>query len=133
MTEDEMQIRNLLQRWHAASAAGDTLAVLEMISDDAVFLIPGRPAMSKQDFASLSASPLGTPLPKMQITQRIHELEVVGDLATLWSELRVEVTPTGAAHSVIREGHTLTIFKKRQGRWWLARDANLMVIKSPSP
>lgn len=47
-----------------------------------------------------------------------------GDLACLWSKLSVDVTmPDGKVTR--RAGHTLSVFRKRGGRWQLARDANL--------
>ena len=38
----------------------------------------------------------------------------------MWTKLTVIVTAAGAAKSVTRAGHTLTILEKRAGRWLLA-------------
>jgi ketosteroid isomerase-like protein len=42
------------------------------------------------------------------------------------NRLRVEVTPPGG-EPVVRSGYTLTVLRKeRDGRWVIARDANLL-------
>jgi len=42
MTEDERTIRDLVATWMAASQAGDLAAVLRLMADDVVFMVPGR-------------------------------------------------------------------------------------------
>lgn len=37
MNQDEQQIRELVQRWIAASKAGDAQTVLSLMADDVVF------------------------------------------------------------------------------------------------
>jgi hypothetical protein len=44
----------------------------------------------------------------------------------MWTKLRVVVTPPGGGRSITRAGHTLTILKKHNGKWVLARDANML-------
>jgi hypothetical protein len=43
----------------------------------------------------------------------------------MWTKLTVVVTPPGG-QPITRSGHTLTILKKQNGKWLLARDANLL-------
>ena len=129
MSNDETQIRDLVRQWHAATKAGDTAAVLALMSEDVVFLMPGREPMNKADFAATSATPPGAPRPSFAIAQQIHEVQVDGDLGFMWSRLDVAITPPGAAEATELGGHTLTVFKRIAGRWLLARDANLMVPK----
>jgi uncharacterized protein (TIGR02246 family) len=130
MPDDEAQIRNLVAQWQAATKAGQTQTVLDLMTDDVVFLVPGRPPMTKDEFAALSESPPAVPRPQFQSTQDIREIEVSGDMAFMWSALKVAVTPPGATQPIEREGHTLTVFRKMNGRWLLARDANLLTTKS---
>jgi ketosteroid isomerase-like protein len=59
-------------------------------------------------------------------TSTIHEVRVEGSMAWMWSHLEVTATPAGAA-PIKRAGHTLTVFRKVNGSWLLARDANLLV------
>jgi uncharacterized protein (TIGR02246 family) len=130
MTDDEAQIRDLVARWQSATSAGDTATVLDLMTDDVVFLGPGRPPMNKEEFSAQSERPADIPLPEIEFTQRIHEVHVAGDIAYMWSELAVSILPAGAPRPVERQGHTLTVFRKQSGTWKLARDANLLAPKT---
>jgi uncharacterized protein (TIGR02246 family) len=54
MPNDEQQIREVVASWHAATRAGDVDTVLNLMTDDVVFLVAGRPPMRKAEFAALS-------------------------------------------------------------------------------
>jgi len=122
---DEQQIRELVSTWHAATKAGDVDKVLTLMTDDVVFLVHGRTPMGKAEFASVSRPPQGKPAPKIEARSDIQEIQVSGDWAFMWSKLSVVMTPPGGAPSK-RAGHTLTVFQRVDGRWLLARDANLL-------
>jgi uncharacterized protein (TIGR02246 family) len=130
VSDDEAQIRSLVAQWQAATKAGQTQTLLDLMTDDVVFLVPGRPPMTKDEFADLSAPPPGVPRPQFQSAQHIREIEVSGVMAFMWSALAVAVTPPGATQPIEREGHTLTIFRKVKGQWLLARDANLLTTRN---
>ncbi|WP_077036355.1 SgcJ/EcaC family oxidoreductase [Pelomonas sp. KK5] len=123
MDSDEQQIRALVADWMRASKAGDVDHVLGLMTEDVVFLVPGREPMRKAEFAAASRAQQGA----MEIDGRseIQEVSVSGDMAYAWSRLQVTVTPTGKP-AIERKGHTLTVFRKENGRWRLARDANLL-------
>lgn len=134
MSNDEAQIRALVHTWQTATKAGDLETVLGLITDDVVFLVPGRSPMRKAEFAALSQVPAGTPRPKFDSTSEIQEIQISGDLAFAWTELSVVVTPPGATDPIVRAGHTLTVFRRVGGKWLLARDANLLSpVAKPSP
>jgi uncharacterized protein (TIGR02246 family) len=126
MTRDEQEIRDLVRRWMEASQAGDVDTVLGLMTDDVVFLVPGRPPMRKDEFAAAARAQAGPGAPRMQGESEIQEVQVAGDWAFMWTRLSVKVTPPGAAAPIERAGHTLTVLRKEQGRWRLARDANLL-------
>ncbi|MBX3301317.1 MAG: nuclear transport factor 2 family protein [Nitrospira sp.] len=126
MLSDEEQIRGLVDIWQSATKAGDIDTVLSLMTDDVVFLVPGRQPMSKAEFAALSRVPAGTSHSKFEGKSEIQEVQISGDMAYLWSKLSVTVTPPGASESIERAGHTLTIFRRVGGKWLLARDANLL-------
>ena len=125
MQSDEDQIRALVARWMAATRAGDTQAVLDLMTDDAVFLVPGREPMRKAEFAAASQAQAGAGAPSFEGQSDIQEIQVCGDWAFLWSRLQVTITPKEGKR-MQRSGHTLTVLRKEQGRWRLARDANLL-------
>lgn len=130
MPSDKDQIRALVDVWQAATKAGDVDTVLGLMTDDVVFLVPGRPPMGKGEFAELSRVPPVAPRPTFESTSEIMEIAVSGDMAYLWSRLSVTVTPPGADEPIERAGHTLTVFRRVDGRWLLARDANLPAVVS---
>ena len=127
MQSDEQQIRQLVSTWHAASRAGDVDTVLGLMVDDVVFLVPGRPPMRKEEFAALSRVPPGKAPPKIEGTTEIQEIQVSGDWAFMWTILSVVVTPPEGGQSMEHAGHALTVLKRVNGKWLLARDANLLV------
>ena len=55
----------------------------------------------------------------------IDEIRVVGDWALIRTRLTVTATQPGKP-PIVRSGCTLSILEKRDGRWLLARDANLL-------
>jgi uncharacterized protein (TIGR02246 family) len=127
MTQDEQQIRALVQQWINATKAGDTRTVLSLMTEDAVFLIPGRSPMTKTEFAAAATPPPGGVRPRIDGVSQIEELQLIGDWAYLRTKLVVTVHPPGAEKPIIRAGNTLTILRKENGKWLLARDANLLV------
>lgn len=130
--DDQAQIRQLVSTWMTATQAGDVETILGLMADDAVFLIPGRPPMRKPEFAEQARAQAQPGAPKIEGQSQIQEIQVSGDWAFMWSRLAVSVTPPGGVAPIEREGHTLTVFHKQQGRWLLARDANLLAPK-PHP
>ena len=122
MTDDERAIRDLVATWLRTSQAGDIDAVLSLMADDVVFMVPGREPFGKAEFA---ASSRGMKDVRMEGASDIRELRVLGDWAYLRNYLQVTMTPPGGT-PMRRAGYTLTILRKQDGRWLLARDANLL-------
>lgn len=126
MTEDERAIRALVDTWFSASKAGDVDTVLDLMTDDAIFMVPGQEPFGKAAFAAASK---GMKDVRFEGRSEIRELRVLGDWAYMRSYLQVAMTPPGGA-VIRRSGYTLTILRKeRDGRWRLARDANLMTAE----
>jgi uncharacterized protein (TIGR02246 family) len=97
------------------------------MADDVVFLMPGRPPMiGKSAFAVAAGAQLDQGRPQFDGTSDIQEIKVVGEWAFMWAKLSVVMTPPGGAPSMARAGHTLSILKKQNDKWLLARDANML-------
>ena len=123
MSPDERAIRELVNTWMKASRAGDTETVLSLMSDDVIFMVPGREPFGKQTFAANSRSMDGV---RLEGSADIRELKVLGDWAYLRNFVEITITPAGGT-PIQRSGFTLTILRKEpDGRWLLARDANLV-------
>ena len=101
MTSDERAIRDLITAWMTASQSGDLETVLSLMTDDALFMVPGREPFGKRAFAALSqgfaALSQGMENVRMQGTSDIREVKVLGDWAYLRSYVTVTMTrPDGA-------------------------------------
>jgi uncharacterized protein (TIGR02246 family) len=125
MATDEQQIQQLMADWRRRTKEGDVEGILALMTDDAIFLTPGNPPMTKSDFATNFRGFAG----KVQIeaTQEIKDLHVSGDMAYSWSHLTVVMTSMETGSRTERTGHVLTVLRKSpSGTWLLARDANLL-------
>jgi len=108
LIDDERAIRSLVDTWMTATRDGDQATVLNLMADDAIFMVPGREPFGKEAFAANSAA-----LKDVRIDARseIVELQVLGQWAYLRNHIELTVTRDGAA-AVRRSGYTLTILRK---------------------
>jgi len=123
MTEDERAIRNVIDTWMLATRKGDIETVLSLMADDVIFMVPGQKPFGKEAFA---AAFRGMTNVRFEGQSHIEELKVLGNWAYLRNYIEMTITPEQSA-PVHRAGYTLTILRKQEdGRWVLARDANLV-------
>jgi uncharacterized protein (TIGR02246 family) len=122
MQSDEQAIRDMVSKWLEASRAHDTETVLNLMTDDVIFLGCGRPPMrGKSDFAASQSA-----LTKATIEARgeIQEIRVFGEWAYIWTNLTVVITPEGGGP--MKRSGTLSVLKRENGVWRIARDANML-------
>jgi len=130
MQTDEQAIRELTATWMAATKAGAIETVLSLMADDVVFLIAGQPPMmGKASYAAAARPGPNQRPPQIDSTSEIQEIKVLGEWAFMWTKLKVVMTPPDGATPVTRAGHTLTVLRKQNGKWLLARDANLLTVQ----
>ena len=123
MTDDERAIRELVDTWMDATRRGDIESVLDLMTDEVIFMTSGREPFGKQDFREQSVGLRG-----IQIDGRaeILELQVSGDQAWIRNHIELTMTPPDG-EPTRRSGYTLTILRKDgDGRWRLFRDVNLV-------
>jgi uncharacterized protein (TIGR02246 family) len=133
MQSDEREIRQLVATWMTATKAGDIDTVLSLMADDVVFLLPGQlPMIGKSAFAAAAKAQSGQEPPQFDGTSEIQEIRVLGEWAYMWTKLSVVVTPPGGAPPMTRAGYTLCVLRKENGKWVLARDANMLSPVSQS-
>ena len=126
MTDDDQAIREVVETWMRATRSGDTATVLSLMTKDAVFMVPGREPFGREAFEVAAA---GESAPQIDGTNEIVEIQVLGDWAFTRNRIDLTVTPP-AGDAVRRSGYTLTLFRKEaDGRWRLARDANLLTAR----
>jgi uncharacterized protein (TIGR02246 family) len=122
--DDERQIRKLIEAWIAASNARDLPTLMDMMTDDVVFMTPGRAPFGKAEFAADSQR-----MKSVTIDARaeVQEIEVFGPRAYIRNHIQIELTSPGQAPRRM-SGYAMSILRKEaDGRWRIARDANLVV------
>jgi uncharacterized protein (TIGR02246 family) len=124
MTNDEQAIREVVETWLRASRSGDTATVLSLMTKDVVFMVPGREPFDREAFEA-AADAQGAP--QIDGTNEIMEIQVLGDWAFTRNRIDLTITPS-TGDPTRRSGYSLTLFRKEaDGRWRLARDANLLL------
>jgi len=123
--DDEKQIRGLIDTWLRETRAGNVDAVLELMAPDVVFLVAGQPPMVGRDAFEAS---LRAVLREHAIesTSSVEEVSVSGDMAYCRTRLDVTIISRHGKTPMRRSGHTLSVFRKMDGRWLLTRDANML-------
>ena len=122
--EDVRQIRELVDSWIAASNAHDLRALLDMMTDDVVFMTPGRAPFGKAEFAADIERVKGVAI---DAHAEVKEIEVFGPRAYVRNHIRVELTSPGQAPKRM-SGYAMSVLRKEaDGRWRIARDANLVM------
>jgi uncharacterized protein (TIGR02246 family) len=122
--DDERQIRKLIDSWIAASNARNLPALMDMTTDDVVFMTPGRAPFGKAEFAADSQR-----MKNVTIDARaeVQEIEVFGPRATIRNHIQIELTCPGQAPRRM-SGYAMSILRKEaNGRGRIARDANLVM------
>jgi uncharacterized protein (TIGR02246 family) len=123
MTDDERAIRKLIADWHAATKSHDLDRILPMMADDIVFMVPGKKPFGKKEFAEGSRAMKDAAI---ESSTEFEELQVLGDWAFGRLHLTVTITPPGEK-PMTRSGYVMSLYRKESdGRWVLARDANLL-------
>ena len=97
---------------------------MNMMTDDVVFMTPGRAPFGKAEFAADSQR-----MKSVAIDARAHvqEIEVSGSRAYIRNHIQVALTSPGQAPKRM-SGYAMSILRKEaDGRWRIARDANLVM------
>ncbi len=122
---DESAIRELQQTWFRAAMEGDSATIKTLMTDDIVFLSPGRPPFGKAEF--MDSFEAMKDQVAMTCRGEYEEVIVTGDLAYARARLEVNVTPKNGGKPMDLSGYTLSVFKRNpNGPWQLCRDANLI-------
>ena len=125
MSSDEQQIRALIDAWGAATADGDLIAQMNLMTDDVLFLTSGSVPMRRDEFATAFKSMVETV--RIECRSNVQEITISGDLAVCWNLLEINITPLAGGTTIKRAGNTLSVLRRgADGQWRIWRDANLM-------
>jgi uncharacterized protein (TIGR02246 family) len=126
---EEHAIRQLVDDWLDASKKGDLTTLMTLMTDDVVFLVPGKEPFGKEVFAQNFQQLKDT---KLETISDIQEIKVLDDWAWMHNFLQVTFITAGEK-PIRRSGHILTVLRKKaDGKWAIARDANLLTPQSES-
>jgi uncharacterized protein (TIGR02246 family) len=121
---DERAIRQLVDKWLAASERGDLSTMLGLMADDVIFMVPGKQPFGKEVFAENYSEMKDT---NLKTQSDIQEIQILGDWAWMRNFLKIEFVPSSGQAST-HSGYVLTILRKEAGgNWVIARDANLLM------
>ena len=130
MSPDERAIRDLVETWHRATAAGDVETVLTLMDEDVVFLLAGQPAVrGRRAFEQGLRDLLSRH--RIESTSDVEAVDISGDLACCWARLTVRLTPRAGGAPTDRSGNALSILRRQpNGAWVVVRDANMLSVVS---
>ena len=125
MGHDERAIRELHSTWIDAVNAGDLARLLALMTDDVVFLNPGREPVGRDGFsAGFTAAHQQA---RIRCSSELEEVVVVGEVAYTRSRDSLSLTPRAGGEAMQLAGHRITVYRKQpDGRWLLARDAHTL-------
>jgi uncharacterized protein (TIGR02246 family) len=126
MNPDEEAIRASIDTWLRATRDGDVEAVLDLMTPDVIFQVPGQPPMQGRDaFEQALRGVLANHA--IDTSSEIEEIVVAGDFAYSRTRLSVTITSKHGNLPMARTGSTLSIWRRcEDGTWRLSRDANLL-------
>jgi uncharacterized protein (TIGR02246 family) len=113
-----------------ASRDGDFATVMNLMTEDVVFLTPGNPPMSRADFEARFKAMTGKV--SLEGKPEVKEITILGDTAICWNYLEITITPLdGSSSPVKRAGNILSAFRRgSDGQWRIWRDANMLAVSS---
>ena len=125
MRSDEQAIRELHSTWIDAVNAGDLARLLTLMADNVVFLNPGEEGLGRDGFSTkFSASHQQL---RIGCVSELMEVVIVGEGAYTRSRDSLTVSPRLGEEESRLAGDRMTIYRKQpDGRWLLARDANVL-------
>ena len=118
---DEQAIHELVDTWLDATKRHDYSAILNLMDDDVIFMVPGQEPFGKEAWSARMTDV------HVEGRSDIKEIKVLGEWAWMRQHLAVTVKSGNEKPSVL-SGYALAILRKKSdGKWVLARDANLVM------
>jgi len=117
----------VIEAWLQASKDGNTAALLPLMAEDVVFLLPGQEPMRGRDAFVAASQASGSKFRLIEATPEIREIHLTGDYAICWNHLDLRMVGQADGGKQRRAGDILTVFRREpDGRWVIFRDANLL-------
>jgi uncharacterized protein (TIGR02246 family) len=122
---DEGAIRELHSSWIDAVNAGDLPRLLTLMTDDVLFLNPGKEPVGRREFPN--GFLIGHQRFWIHCVSEIEEVAVFGEVAYTRCRDSLSVKPRSGGEAMELAGHRITIYRKQaDGVWLLSRDAHTL-------
>jgi len=125
MGSDEGAIREAHSSWIDAVNSGNLERLLTLMTDDVVFLNPGREPFGRREFPE--GFLIAHQRSWIHCVSEIEEVAVFGEVAYTRCRDSLSVKPRAGGEATELAGHRITIYRKQpDGLWLLARDAHTL-------
>lgn len=123
--DDEQAIRKLTEDWLAAVKAKDIARLKDMVTEDAVFLPPGRPPIRGRHAVEAMYNLFLPQFSSIEQTASIEEVQVAGDWAFTWGTEKFVLALKAGGAPIQMEGKGMSILRRQpDGSWKFARGIN---------
>jgi len=127
---DRKAILMLLHKWRLATRAKDIHAILDLVTDDVVFLPSSVPPIKGKEAVEEMYRAFFPRYREIRHEAVIQELRVAGDWAFLWGTDELRLTPESGETEIHMTGKGLSILKRQSdGSWRFWRGINNMTQK----
>ncbi len=120
---NEDAIRERINEWLRASKDADLAALANLLDDDVLFVVQGRPPFGKKEFL---AGGVAAPF-RFEWKVEVPEVVVHGDWGLTRVHLELEIMPAPDSEPMRLAGPAMSVWRKSaDGRWVIWRDANMV-------
>jgi uncharacterized protein (TIGR02246 family) len=106
LEQDRKAIRDVVILWAKATAEGDLATVMDLMTDDVVFLTPGNLPMMREAFRAGFENMIRNVTVKAKPDVQGLDITADGDVAMSWGRLEVETEPKSGGPAKMAQGHT---------------------------
>jgi uncharacterized protein (TIGR02246 family) len=121
----EQLVRKTHATWIGAVNAGDLLQLLSLMTDDVVFVSPGRPPFGRAEFSTgfLKAHEHS----EVRCVSEVEELVISGNVARTRCRDSLSLQPRAGGKTTEFAGYRESVYQRQpDGRWLLAHDAHTL-------
>jgi uncharacterized protein (TIGR02246 family) len=125
---DRNAILGLLNRWRLATRAKDINAILQLVTDDVVFLPSSVPPIKGKKEVEKLYRAFFPRYREIKHEAIIEEVQIAGEWAFLWGTDELRLTPESGDKDIHMKGKGLSVLKRQSdGSWRFWRGINDMI------
>lgn len=130
---DRTAILGLLDRWRLATGAKDIKAILELVTDDVVFLPSSMPPIMGKEGVEKLYRAFFPQYREIRHEAIIEEVRIASEWAFLWGTDELRLIPESGGTDIHMKGKGLSILKRQSdGSWRFWRGINNMTLQPPT-